>query len=231
MAENTGGAFLPGRAFYWGQSFTTVPAVPETNIAFNFFSDTGSTTPSAFGTAFLLSSSYLGTPADLSPATPGYIAQANASGGFYTFPHVTLQPGTQYWVYTNASAVISGGNNTYPGGTGASTGASIGNFSTDVVSVNFRVTGSPVTTAASVTISGRVLSAGSGVRGARVVITDQQGRTLITYSNAFGYYQVGGVSAGQAYVISGTARGLTITPRLVSVTSDLAAIDLIATAR
>lgn len=65
IAENTGGQNVNNNiAFYQGQSFTTVTVTPESNIAFNFFSDVPATTPYALGTGFLLSMQYLGTPAN-----------------------------------------------------------------------------------------------------------------------------------------------------------------------
>ena len=45
IAENTAGTTI-GPVGYWGQSFTTVLG-PESNIAFNFFSDAPATTPLA----------------------------------------------------------------------------------------------------------------------------------------------------------------------------------------
>ena len=147
IAENTGGLGTFSAAAYNGQSFTTVAGSPTSNIAFNFFSDIPATTPYALGTGFVLSMEYLGTPAALSSSTPGFLGQATAAGGFYTFdPSLTLLPLTQYFFYENAQ--IPGntitGNNVYAGGqhyfalTGTST------FQPNFVSLNFRVTGTPV---------------------------------------------------------------------------------------
>ncbi len=148
VASNTAGTFFTPESFYVGQSFTTTTATAENNIAFNFFSDVPATTPYALGTGFLLSSVYTGTPADLSSATTGFLGQADAAGGFYTFaPSLTLAPGTQYFFYENAlipQGARSGGN-VYPGGTTQFTFSADSNFlpNDTGLSSNFRVTGSP----------------------------------------------------------------------------------------
>jgi hypothetical protein len=115
IAQNTGevdsGTTVPG------QSVTTPLGGPWDAITFNFF--TNPTTPTASGTLFLLSKEYLGTPAALSSATSGFVAQSQSiSGGKYIFdPGVTLQPNTQYFLYANASFLNSGGTHAlYPGG-------------------------------------------------------------------------------------------------------------------
>lgn len=148
IAENTGGMFLITDEFYVGQSFTTVSAGPVSNIAFNFFSDVPATTPYAIGTGFLLSMEYTGTPANLSSSTPGFLGQAAAAGGFYTFdPSLTLLAGTQYFFYENAlvpQGAISGGN-FYAGGQGYVASSENDSFFGFGNSHNFRVTGTPVT--------------------------------------------------------------------------------------
>ena len=147
VAENTGGTSVGGNGFY-GQSFTTTTLLPENNIAFNFFSDVMSTTPLAAGTGFLLSAVYFGTPAALSPATPGFLGMAPASGGFYTFsPALTLQPNTQYFLYQNGLALPGGTyGNVYAGGLAYFTSTSDTTYipNIDGQSNNFRVTGTPV---------------------------------------------------------------------------------------
>jgi hypothetical protein len=144
IAENTGGLSSGAQGFF-GQSFTTVTISPESNIAFNFFSDVPATTPYALGTGFLLSMQYTGTPAGLSSSTPGFLGQASAAGGFYTFnPSLILSPGTQYFFYENAFINGISFGNGYAGGHAYSSGTGTDNFFSDQFSFNFRVTGSPV---------------------------------------------------------------------------------------
>jgi hypothetical protein len=149
VASFTSGTALNDAAAFVGQSFTTTNLVPETNITFNFFSDVPPTTPEAVGTGFLLSQEYLGTPAALSSSTPGFLAQAAASGGEYSFGSAaTLLPGTQYFLYENVhipSGSISGGA-TYSGGQLYATTSSSSDFAGEGLSTtNFLVQGSPAT--------------------------------------------------------------------------------------
>lgn len=145
VASSTDGTTLNATGFY-GQSFTTTTPQPETDIIFNFYSNVPATTPAAFGTGFLLSQQYLGTPAALSSATPGFLAEATASGGEYSFGSAaTLLPSTQYFFYENASipsGSISGGQSDYSGGNfyrALASGADFGSSAPE--SANFLVQG------------------------------------------------------------------------------------------
>lgn len=146
VASNTAGAFLLPFSTYTGQSFTTTTATAENNIRLNYFLDVD----------------YAGTPAglsSLSSATPGFLGQAVAAGGFYTFDSsLTLAPGTQYFFYEDA-VINQGGRSGGPGVLGVPGGivytggvafftfpaSPNSNFVVDPngFSANFRVTGSP----------------------------------------------------------------------------------------
>ncbi len=167
---NTIASFTGGIGFnqqgYFGNSFTTVAGSPVSNITFNFFSDIPATTPFASGTGFLLTMQYLGTPGALSAATPGFLGQAVAAGGFYTFASgLTLQPNTQYFFYCNAllaAGSISGGA-PYAGGQGYFSNG--GNFAGFGDSNNFAVNGTPTPeTGESVILLGLALSAFAIIR-------------------------------------------------------------------
>jgi hypothetical protein len=110
IVQYLNGTFSYASFFTNGESFTTPSGGPWKSISFNFYSDIPATTPAAPGTAFLLSTAYAGNPAGLSSATSGFIASSTSNaGGIYTFdPAVTLQPNTQYWIFTNAPLRISG---------------------------------------------------------------------------------------------------------------------------
>jgi len=138
--------------FFPGQSVTTPGSgEPWNNITFNWFSNVSATTPTAFGTLFLLNQSYAGTPASLSSAITGFLAQSQSiSGGQYIFdPTVVLQPNTQYFFYANQSGTVIGANfTTYLGG------SAYGSFGLNSSFVNgpnsdasFRLSGTPVATA------------------------------------------------------------------------------------
>src|SRR5665213_2138965 len=93
-----------------GESFTTPGGGPWNDIAFNFFSDVPAATPLAGGDAFLFTQEYLGTPAAMSSATPGFLAASTSvAGGKYIFdPSVLLNPGTEYWLYVDTPLQTSG---------------------------------------------------------------------------------------------------------------------------
>jgi hypothetical protein len=111
ILQNTGGTLGVVTNFF-GESFTTPAGGPWSNITFNFFSDIPATTPTAAGTAFLLTQEYLGTPASLNSSVPGFLAASTSvSSGHYNFdPTLVLQTNTKYFLYENASLATSGGN-------------------------------------------------------------------------------------------------------------------------
>ena len=78
-----------------GQSVTTPVGGPWNNLTFNWLDLAGA--PTAAGTLFLLTQAYVGTPAALGAATPGFLATtASISGGMWIFdPSVTIQGATQ----------------------------------------------------------------------------------------------------------------------------------------
>ncbi len=106
----------------YGQTFTLTGTGTFTNVTFNFFQGSAAAPiPYALGTAFLLSAPYTGTAAGLSSGTAGYLGQAVAAGGFYSFgAGVTLTAGPLYFLYTNGlfpDATLRGGaGNPYAGG-------------------------------------------------------------------------------------------------------------------
>jgi hypothetical protein len=132
---------------FGGQSVTTPSGGPWDDLSFNFFSNVPPTTPSATGELFLLSSAYTGTPSGLSTSTPGFIAEsASISGGVYFFaPSLTIQPGTQYFLYPNAavSETVSptGG---YSGGIGYFASGSTSDYGSVGGDANFKLSGTTV---------------------------------------------------------------------------------------
>ncbi len=88
---------------YFGQAVTTPTGGPWNNIKFSFDNLTGTGDANfgdyAAGDLFILTSSYLGTPAGLSNATPGFVAMSTGiSGGMWTFAStVVLNPNTTYY--------------------------------------------------------------------------------------------------------------------------------------
>jgi hypothetical protein len=110
VVQYLNGTFSFAGASPEGESFTTPGGGPWNSLSFNFYADIPASIAVAPGTAFLLSKAYAGSPAALSSATPGFIASSisNASGIYAFDSAVTLQPNTQYWIFTNASLRMSG---------------------------------------------------------------------------------------------------------------------------
>jgi hypothetical protein len=148
IASFTGGTAQADNAGdFAGQSFTTLTGSSWSGIAFNFYSFPGTSptsTPQAAGTAFLLSSSYSGTPAALSSSTPGFVGSATGSGGFYTFGStVTLAGGTTYFLYMGDSVGLSSsiyGAGSPASGAALTSSSTVGGYITLAGSYNFTVT-------------------------------------------------------------------------------------------
>jgi hypothetical protein len=84
--------------------------------------------------------------------------------------------------------------------------------------------------AASVSVSGRVLRAakGGGISGARVSLTDMHGNVRTVLTSPFGYYRFDDVIAGETYMISVSAKRYSFIPRLITVTAELTDMNLTA---
>ncbi|HSK74170.1 MAG TPA: LamG-like jellyroll fold domain-containing protein, partial [Pyrinomonadaceae bacterium] len=55
-------------------------------------------------------------------------------------------------------------------------------------------------TAATVSVSGRVLAKGRGIAGARISIANSAGDVKTTTTNSFGYFRLNGIQAGETYI-------------------------------
>ncbi|MFL6374698.1 MAG: choice-of-anchor Q domain-containing protein [Pyrinomonadaceae bacterium] len=83
-------------------------------------------------------------------------------------------------------------------------------------------------TAAEVGMSGRVITPfGNGLRGARVIATRADGKTVTAITNAFGYYAIDGITAGETLVVNVGARGYRFSPRIVTLADNLTDFDLV----
>lgn len=90
------------------------------------------------------------------------------------------------------------------------------------------MTGQIIVTAATATVSGRVLTQnGRGIKGARVILTDQANVAQSVTANHLGAYQFSNVATGQSYTLSVQARRCTFTPRSLSVNGNLTSEDIV----
>lgn len=83
-------------------------------------------------------------------------------------------------------------------------------------------------TAASVSVSGRVIAGKGGVPNALVTITDMNGNTQTVRTSSFGQYQFTGIQAGQSYVVSVSAKQFQFGSHGITPTDDLADLDFYA---
>ncbi len=84
-------------------------------------------------------------------------------------------------------------------------------------------------TAASVSISGRVMTAqGRGLRNAFVTLTDSHGVMRQVMTSIFGTYRFDDVQAGDTYSIGVRSRRFSFQPQVLNVTDNLSDIDFIA---
>lgn len=81
-------------------------------------------------------------------------------------------------------------------------------------------------TAASISISGRVLNgAGGGVASAAVYLQGQDGELRVTKSTSFGHYRFDNILTGQAVLISVQARRFVYSPRTIFAVDEITGFD------
>ena len=96
----------------------------------------------------------------------------------------------------------------------------------DQGAVYFRVNQFLVPTAATATISGRVLSPnGRGISRAVVHITDQEGNILQARSNQFGYYHFEAIPVGETYIFNVYNKQYQFETRVVNISENLTNFD------
>lgn len=85
-------------------------------------------------------------------------------------------------------------------------------------------------TAASASVSGRVLNANGikGVARARVTLTDSQGQTQTALTNMFGYYRFEAVAVGETYIVAVSSEMLSFRVQAISVFEEIADLNFIA---
>ena len=136
------------------------------------------------------------------------------------------------------SVIASGGGQQTSGGTFSLDGTVGQSAAGDVIArAPFAVTSgfwnfAPLApTAAFVSVGGRVrTAAGQGIQNAVITLMSQNGSMRIVRSGSFGYYRFGGVTAGETYIVSISARRFTFAQPtiVVSVLDEIANLDFVA---
>jgi len=150
--------------------------------------------------------------------TKSYVTQTSAG----TFSGQTLSAG---WSFSWTAPATNVGNVTlYAAGLQADDSGDESGDQTYVRSVVIP----PVTTAAFVEISGRVITPeGRGLRNALVLIVDENGTTQTAVTTARGYYRFAEVPSGPSYVINVRSRRYRFDAQIVQAFDDLTDIDFV----
>lgn len=150
----------------------------------------------------------------IADATDGGVAGRITTRNVALPPVVNNQPKVQVRLITT-NAANSGGSSTPD----------------EWMGVNNITVSSNVTSAAGVSIGGRVMTAnGRPIAKAQVVLSDVGGNTRSAITNPFGYYRFDELQAGITVLISVRGKGYTFTEptRVLFVSEDLASFDFIA---
>ena len=85
------------------------------------------------------------------------------------------------------------------------------------------------TTAASVSISGRVLTANRrGLSNALVYLTDSEGNTRTARTSSFGYYRFDDIAAGQSVTVTVVSKRYQFAPQVVNVNEEMSGLNFLA---
>lgn len=191
------GASATGSRAYDAYTFTNVLGVPVCT--------TVTLTEGSTQNDFLFAVAYLGSYNPAAPAT-NYLADWGTSNRI-------LPMTMSFNVPANATVVI-----VVLGNTAALTGTP---YTLDVSGLRLSTP-----TAAPASVSGRVVnSTGSGIRGATVTISGQDGQPRTALTGSFGYYRFDNVTSGQTYVVSVAAKRYLFAPRVVDVSENLTDVD------
>ena len=170
------------------------------------------------------------TVCTFSPSTPPTVSSLGGNSSFT----VTVATNCDYlpksnatWITITNSGTLSGnGSVTYTVAQNNTGSNRSGTISFAGTSVTVNQTG--LTTAAGVSVSGRVLDVeGRGIRGATVSMTDTHGLVKTAVTNAFGYYKFDTVRSGETYVMRAAARRYSFSPRTISLTDQIADLNFV----
>lgn len=137
--------------------------------------------------------------------------------------------------YTLEQAVIaSGGGTSTDAGSIFSLTGTTGQFAAGTNSTNspftvrsgFFTVPSFAPTAASVMVSGRILTLdGNGLTNARVILTNSQGNSWMAISSSFGYYRFDDVAVGETYILTVSSKRYQFNPQVVTVMEEITELN------
>jgi hypothetical protein len=159
------------------------------------------------GSGFALSTSLLGpTPSSIAS---GLIDNANLANVTYTYTGAVVNGPVSFsgfTIVTQFGGINTSGN--YCDQATKNAGITAGDTDQGVGPVSVPSS----TTAASVTVSGRVMtSGGRGIRNVIITMTDTNGNVRTAISTSFGYYRFTDVAAGETYIFAPRAKRYTFT--------------------
>lgn len=151
------------------------------------------------------------------------ISLAAQTGGTYDLSHAVIASG---------GATVSAANNYQIGGTiGQSIAGGESQSGAFQLRGGFWAWEALAPTAATVTVSGRVMTAhGYGIRSATVTLTEPNGTRRTATTATFGYFTFDGVLAGQTYIVEvfSGRHSFAEPSRVVSVVDEVSGLDFVA---
>lgn len=127
----------------------------------------------------------------------------------------------RYAIPSEFSSFDVGAGSTEPGNTAAPVTMSWTLSNSDSWALGATAIKQFVSTAATVTIGGRVLSAaGRGIARARVSMIDSNGETRTVLTNSFGHFRFQNVAAGENYIFTAAAKRYKFTAQLLNVNEE-----------
>jgi hypothetical protein len=125
-----------------------------------------------------------------------------------------------------------GNNPENPGGTATTSiqrivlGVDTNNNGVDFASIAPSPTGALAPTAASVSVSGRVIAPQQfGLTNALVTLTDMQGNARTVLTGKFGSFHFSQVVAGETYILTVSSKRYTYAPQVITVNEDLTGVN------
>ena len=147
-----------------------------------------------------------------------------ATGGNYTLDQSSIASG--------GGQNAAGGNFTVDGTIGQPAAGTRSTNSPFAVAGGFWTANVFASTAATVSVGGRILTRdGSGLRNARVTLTDAQGNSRTVLSGKTGAFRFREIQAGETYIISVASRRYIFQPQVIFVGEDLNDLSFIAVAQ